>query len=189
MSSYYKMVSRRDCFASASISRLEHLMDLAVSAYETCLNEVAAEFGFAPTSDGRMVFERPTRDGSQRLWLASERRGAIYEVYPGLHLCFPGIRMVVKWLLRDSPFVTMESDAVVVAQPLDLTAPAESRECLRFSDALSALECCARVRSLLERWGIPFLDEYVTVSAWLKGYERRDARLLLSRQHHLLIRA
>jgi len=156
------------------------------------LNALAASIGFMRINSNDFTFKRSVEDGCQRLFLGPEKPihadgEEVFRVYPVLQLCFPNIRKVVKQLLKDSPWVGMESDLVVLTEPLDAVIPIRDRIKLRFADSESAGECCGLLRQQFKKWVMPFLDEYSTCSALIDGYYKKDARIVIARPFHLNI--
>jgi hypothetical protein len=61
--------------------------------------------------------------------------------------------------------------------PLEITAPREHREkwTVWCEDGFDF--CCARICRFMERFALPFLEEYATGEAMIRGYETCDSRV------------
>jgi hypothetical protein len=53
----------------------------------------------------------------------------------------------------------------------------------------SVLECVKSIRSSLETWVLPFLDEYTTVSSLTTAYEKHDERFEWQRHSYVYVAA
>jgi hypothetical protein len=81
------------------------------------------------------------------------------------------------------------ADGATLFEPIDMLAPnAETPRWLPSGED-GFLETGDDLRAFVERWAIPFLDEYRSVRAFIDGYEKRDWRLLLVQHSYIYVAA
>ncbi len=78
---------------------------------------------------------------------------------------------------------------VTLFEPLDFVAPKSEAPRWLPSGYEGFLETGAEVRAFIERWAIPFLNEYQTAEALVRGYEGSDWRLLLMQHSYIFVAA
>lgn len=86
------------------------------------------------------------------------------------------------WLLANAPQITF-------AQPIDIVIPKEHH--IRwYTYGPETFESCVKsIRSSLETWVIPFLDEYTTVESIASVYETDDDRVIKQQQFYISVAA
>ncbi|HWW59737.1 MAG TPA: hypothetical protein VN181_00080 [Thermoanaerobaculia bacterium] len=107
---------------------------------------------------------------------------------PKLRIWFAGVNEIALRMAAGNEQVVSSAGATLF-EPIDMVAPnAETPRWLP-AGGEGFIEIGDDVRSFIERWVIPFLDEYQTVEAFVRGYEKSDWRLLLMQHSYVYIAA
>lgn len=90
--------------------------------------------------------------------------------------------------------VQMAGDARVLGgaeatlfQPIDMVAPKSDNPRWLPASRDDFLEVGNEIRLFMARWVVPFLDEYTSAEAFVRGYERKDWRLLLVQPWYIYV--
>jgi hypothetical protein len=161
---------------------------LGLSRLDGILGSVG--FGRRPK---RNVYARELAQAHQEIEVAVHMNpkygaGAEAHIYPMLRVGFPSVSRLAVAMLGSAKLLADSAD-VVIAQPLDSVAPRESRVRWFASGEEELDAILGQVAEFMVQWGVPFLDEYSSIHAYLDGYARGDQRLILQQHSFVFVAA
>lgn len=115
-------------------------------------------------------------------------REAEAHVLPGIKVLFPQVNEVALQMVGGDARI-LGGGGATLGEPIDFVAPKSETPRWLAAGIEGFLTIGDDIRVFIERWAIPFLDEYQTVRALVQGYERSDWRLLLTQHSHVYIAA
>jgi hypothetical protein len=105
-------------------------------------------------------------------------------VYPFLEIQMPSVSNIALRMVDDELLLAGVPE-ITIRQPLDMAVPTAEQQRWFVYGEESRLSVARLVCISIEKWGVPFLDDYRVPADFIRGYERGDPRLL--RQEHLAI--
>lgn len=140
-----------------------------------------------------MEYKRACKDGKQSLLMYFEFRpryhpGADGRIYPWIRLSFPSLNALVLDMLGRDPALLGDPETTV-SQPMDKAIPKDQFTRWYTHGRESMVECVRSITSSLEKWVVPFLDEYTTASSLATAYEKHDERLVWQRGIYIYVAA
>jgi hypothetical protein len=105
-------------------------------------------------------------------------------VYPMVEVQMGSVNDIALAMVRDGS-VLGGSPESTLRQPLEMAIPRERQTRWFVRTEVTYREVSDQVVESVWTWGIPFLDEYCSAADLVRGYERRDERLLM--QQHFAV--
>lgn len=139
------------------------------------------------------AFVRETAEARQTIDITYDvrpryARDADAHVLPGLRVEFPRVNAIALQMVGGEARM-LGGGVSTLGEPIDFVAPKSETPRWLPAGIDGFLQVGDDIHSFIERWAIPFLDEYQTVEALVYGYERSDWRLLLTQHSYVYIAA
>jgi len=136
-------------------------------SFETCEQMLEMHFTFKPTLDPR----------------------ANAHIYPRLLFKFPEVNRVASEMVGGQHGVIGTTD-ITLAQPLDFAIPKDARVGWFTYDGENDCVLCVRsIQGYVEKWIMPFFNEYATVESLTNYFETKDERIPAQRHFYIYVAA
>lgn len=155
------------------------------------LDESLNEHGFARRKRS-IVYSRHVEEAKQTVDITYDvgPRYASYadaHILPKLGILLPKVNETAIQMVGD-PRVLGSGEATLY-QPIEFVAPKSETPRWLPSGRDSFLQLGGEISAFIKRWVIPFLDEYQTSAAFVRGYEQRDERLVFVQPWYVYVAA
>lgn len=161
-------------------------------ALATELDDVLAASSFARRANS-LDYIRQCEGGKQMLRMVFAYKpkyqpGATGHIYPQITVVLPELNKLALEMVAGNQRLIGDPD-ITFSQPIDMVIPKEHH--LRWFTYGPATfgECVTSIRSSLETWVIPFLDEYTAVDSITSAYETGDDRIMMQRHFYIYVAA
>lgn len=161
-------------------------------ALATELDDVLAASSFARRANS-LDYTRTCKDGKQKLRMVFTYKpkyqpGASGHIYPQITVVLPELNELAIEMVGGNQRLIGDPN-ITFSQPIDMVIPKEHH--LRWFTTGPATfgECVASIRSSLDTWIVPFLDEYTTIESITTAYESGDDRIMMQRHFYIYIAA
>ena len=108
-------------------------------------------------------------------------------ILPKLGILLPKVNEVAVRMEGDSR--VLGSGEATLYQPIEFVAPKIETPRWQPSGRNGFLHVGGEINAFIKRWVVPFLDEYQTSAAFVRGYEQRDERLVFVQPWYVYVAA
>lgn len=142
---------------------------------------------------GSRTFKRRSGEAQQELLFDYDAYpayapGADAHLLPTVRVSLPRVSEVAIRMVGGNAVLLGGAADLVIAQPFDtLVVGKASPRWLIASDTVASVG--ANLLTFIDRWVVPFVDEYNSVDGLIGGYERGDTRLLFQQHTFVFIAA
>lgn len=138
------------------------------------------------------VYTRRIPEGKQTIEVAYDvspryASEAAAHVLPKLGVLLARVNEIAVQMASDTR--TLGGAEATLFQPIDMVAPKSENPRWLPASRDDFLEVGDEIRSFLARWVVPFLNEYRSAEALVRGYEQNDWRLLLVQPWYIYVAA
>lgn len=110
-------------------------------------------------------------------------------IYPRLLLQFPEVNRVALEMTGPEPSLIGDPE-ITLAQPLDFVVPKEAHVYwFTYGREEDFVLSVRSIQGYIEKWIVPFLDEYTTVASIANYFETRDERIPAQRHFYIYVAA
>jgi hypothetical protein len=110
-------------------------------------------------------------------------------IHPWLRLKFPEINRIASEMVGGQHGVIGTSD-ITLGQPLDFVVPKDSHVYwFTYGRDDDYMLCVRSIQGYIEKWAIPFLDEYTSVDSVANYFETKDERIPAQRHFYIYVAA
>ena len=110
-------------------------------------------------------------------------------IYPWLRLKFPDVNQIASEMVGGQHGVIGTSD-ITLAEPMEFAVPKDCRVLwFTYGRDEDYVLCVRSIQGYIEKWVIPFLDEYTTVKSLTDYYETKDERIRAGRHFYIYVAA
>lgn len=109
-------------------------------------------------------------------------------LYPMLEIRIPSINKIARQLAGDDLLLANTPD-ITLRQVIELTAPKEDRNLWFASGRGEFMKTGDLIREFMEKWLLPFLDQYSSPEGIVEGYKDKDPRPMNQEMWYLYIAA
>jgi hypothetical protein len=114
-------------------------------------------------------------------------RDADAHILPKLGILLPSVNELALQMVGEPRL--LGGGEVTVYQPFDFVAPKSETPRWLPVGREGFVNVGEEIDVFISRWVLPFLDEYQTVAAFVRGYENRDVRLVLVQPWYVYVAA
>ncbi|MBX3415527.1 MAG: hypothetical protein KF708_22780 [Pirellulales bacterium] len=110
-------------------------------------------------------------------------------IYPWLRLKFPEVNRVASEIVGGQHGAIGTTD-ITLAQPVDFVIPKKAHiYWFTYGREDDYVLCVRSIQGYIEKWIIPFLDDYTTVASLTHFYESKDERIPAQRHFYIYVAA
>jgi hypothetical protein len=166
--------------------------DLVEAMLTQSLDSPLKAFGFARRKRST-VYLRQREEARQSIDVAYDAAPtyaprADAHLLPALRILLPRVTAVAQQMVGDDRDV-LGTAAATLFEPIDFVAPQKETPRWLPAGIEDFLKTGDEINAFIQIWVLPFLDEYASTEAFVNGYEKDDARLLLTQSSYLDVTA
>ena len=110
-------------------------------------------------------------------------------IYPEILLKFPEVNRIASEMVGGQHGVIGTGD-ITLWQPLDFVVPKDCRvRWFTYGREEDYVLCVRSIQGYIEKWIIPFLNDYTTIDSIAKFYENKDERIHPQRHFYIYVAA
>jgi hypothetical protein len=111
-------------------------------------------------------------------------------IYPWIRLNFPDVNQVALEMVGGNTWLIGGDSDATFAQPMDFVVPKEAHVYwFTYGRDEDYVLCVRSIQGYIEKWIIPFLDEYSTINSVANYFERKDERIPAQRSFYIYVAA
>jgi hypothetical protein len=167
---------------------------LAKAFVESSLDECFGRLSFARRK-GSLLYKRTRADLSQEIEFHFDlspryKPEAIAHILPHIRMKFQPIVPIISAMTSNHSSARCFNGSLLFQNQINNIAPWGQRTHYWYLYNMDCPdECLGNMKVFIETWCLPFLEEFTSIEAIIKGYERTDERLHCSKQFELCIAA
>jgi hypothetical protein len=171
------------------MSSKKEIKEILVCSLAECLDEFLYGFGFQRRKNS-VNYIRKMNEMVQEIsflfhYKPRYQPGADAHIYPMLKLSEPKVCKVALDMVAGQKLLLANAPEIIVNQPIEITAPKEYHVRWFATNPTEFDQKIIEIRSFIERWAVPFLQDYSGLKGITDSYDSNDERVL--RQQHWYI--
>ncbi len=130
---------------------------------------VARELDMPMARDGwsrrhsSIIYKRKVSESAQELFIHHESRHARWCIYPMYAITFAKVQAIVNEIIGDDRSLVYQPTGPTISTPIEFICQKQRKTWWALSDSSELPSAFADLRSVLERWTLPFLNHLTTV--------------------------
>lgn len=112
----------------------------------------------------------------------------VAQILPYLEFCIPAVNEIALEMVKDVRLLA-NAPHITLRQQLNIAIPSSDQTTWYYKQESECKEALDSVKKALEKWGIPFLDEYASASSITANYEAGDDRIFSQKHWYIFVSA
>lgn len=162
-------------------------------ALQAELDEMMCAASFSRRSNS-ITYSRKCESGKQNIRMnvafnPQYQTRATSHIYPYIELCFIELNQLAQKMLESDFWLSNNPPEFTISQPIDFVIPKEHHMYWYTYELESIMACVKSIKLSIERWVIPFLNQYTNVDSITSAYESKDERLVMQKYFYVYVAA